>query len=424
MKKLRWKFIGFASLSVTILLVLILGTINLVNFGLVASKADQITQAIADRGGSFNEGGGPNFNPPSQESNPGQASPQEGEESRPARPDDIASPDMVESMRYYTVKFDASGNPSFIDERISFLDATTRLNIASEAYKSGHNVGWKNSYYRFRVTTTSGQETMVIVVDASRELSPSFNVLNASLAGGAAGILVSFLVLIPLSKILVKPTEESIRRQKRFVSDASHELKTPLTIISANNEINEAIYGENEQSKTITRQVKLLNSMVAELNALAKMDEGSEKIAMADFDLADILADLVPPFETKFRAKGINLTTDIDENIPFHGSEKLCRTLFANILENAYKYGLKEASFSCKKENGRITIKLKNDAEDIPDGDLDRVFERFYRSDAARASQTDGSGLGLAMAKEIVLAHKGRCFAYGKDGKFNIKITF
>ena len=405
--KLRRKFVLFALLSVSGLLLLILGAINIANFALVASSSDEITQSLAQRGGRFE----PNQEGPGQQegaNNPGD----------PGRPDRPDSPDMQKSVRYFTVRFE-NGNPVMDVQSLDLISAQDALSWAKDVASKG-GTGWYRTYYRYRVYEKNAT-TYVTFIDASRELSPSYNVLTASLIGGFTGIVATFLVLIPLSKILVKPTEDAFRKQKRFVSDASHELKTPLSIISANNEIVEMTSGETEQTKAIGKQVKTMNALVKNLNALAKIDE-IEKLQTTSFDISLAVNDVVGGFARKAEQKGLRYNFEIDLKENYDGDEASLRTLFSTVVENAVKYASSHIDISFRKEGDRLVFVCRNDANGIEEGPLDMVFERFYRSPEARASGVEGSGIGLAMAKEIVTLHKGRIYAYGESGEFVLKV--
>ena len=416
--KLRRKFYLFASLSVSALLLLILGTINIVNFSLVASQADSITQNIADGGGAFPS------NEPGMLVAPGNS--QQGGDAKPsgqppARPDAPDSPDMKASVRYITLQYTETGAIVMEPTHLKLIDNATASSWA-EAVKGASQTGWHQTYYRFRKYTYNNA-SYVTFIDYARELSPSFHVLNGSIVGGLIGLAVTFLALIPLSKLLVKPTEEAWRKQKSFVSDASHELKTPLSIISANAEILELEYGENEQSQAIGRQNKTMNRLVKNLNALAQIEE-SGKPAFTTLDLSLIASEAISAIKTKAEARGLSLLSSIQDGITLSGYEPYIRSMLGNVLDNAAKYGQTTIEFALGKKGDRILIEVKNDASGIQEGPLDMVFERFYRSPEARASAEEGSGIGLSLVKEAVALHKGRVYARGENGFFILRIEF
>ncbi len=442
-KKLRWKLVAYATTSIFFFLLIILSTINLINFGTVADEADEITLSIANNGGKYKESDNP---PPNEGTEPQQSTsaeassedastvtavlavnsapagddggPGAGGQPTPVDPGGPGSPEMGESLRYFTVSFDSEGTGTLVVKKIMDETVSDANAITWASSLVGKGKGWTDTYFRFRSYTYEGKNYVTILY-FDRELRPSYRVLYASIGGGLGGTLVSFLLLIPLSTLFVKPLVASRKKQQRFISDASHELKTPLTIISANKEILEIEQGESEASKSIGKQVVRLAAMVKNLNALANMDEGVKPL-MGSFDLSRTCMEMVDAFQNNFEKKGIALETEIPETHPFTGDETMIRQLLSILLDNALKYSKTQAEFHLYSNGDRTTIKVKNDA-DVPDGSLDRVFERFYRSDEARASGNEGSGIGLSLAMEIVKTCGGRISAKGENGFFIIK---
>lgn len=404
-RKLRWKLVGYATASIFVFLLLILGSINLVNFGMVADEADRITQSIADNGGAFPDGPG------------GPIDPGSGQQPSPMDPGGPSSPEIAHSARYFTVTFE-NGQGSLLTKKIMDQTVTDEAAITWAKSLLGKEKGWTETFFRFR-TYAVEKKDYVTVLYFDRELGPSYRILNASIVGGLGGTLISFLVLIPLSSLFVAPLLASRKKQQRFISDASHELKTPLTIISAEKEILEIEHGESEASKSIGKQVARLSSMVKNLNALANMDEGVKPL-LGSFDLARTCTEMVDAFQGAFEKKGIAIETEIPASHPFVGDETMIRQLLSILLDNALKYSKTKAEFHLYALGQRTTIKVKNDA-DVQDGPLDRVFERFYRSEEARAGAAEGSGIGLSLAMEIVKALGGRISAKGEQGFFIIK---
>ena len=414
-QRFRRKFIAVATVAIFLLLAAILGTINIVNFTVLAGNADQVTSLLAAEGGQFNEPGP--FGPIPGEGEPGFA-PSEG-----GQPFDPISPETRMSTRYFTVKVDAAGTATMV--KMSFTERTVTpeeaLTWGASLAKPG-SFGWTRTYYRYRAYNYDNH-VYVSVIDYSRELSPSYRVLWASIVGSLVGVFISFLVLIPVSKVLVKPLETSVKKQQRFISDASHELKTPLTIISANNELIELEHGPSESTDAIDKQVSRLTVMVRNLNTLARLDEG-EKQVYGEVDLSALANEVISPFEATFAGKNIKFTTEIPDGMTLKGDQEELRKLLSILMDNAQKYALSSVEFHLYRAGERTAIKVINDAEGIEEGSLDRVFERFYRSDNARASNVEGSGLGLSIAKQIVFAHGGRIMAKGENGKFIIKAEF
>lgn len=410
--KLRKKFVLIASLSVFVLLAAILTAVNLANFLTVASNADRITLTIAESGGRLNEQqvGDETI---SYEATVDPNVPGPGGD-EPRGPD---SKETLASIRYFTYSFDASGNGTQVALNMSLVNNEEALSWSKELLSAGE-IGWSRTYYRFRKYELNSS-TYVTLIDESRELEPSYTVLWGSLIGSSIGMAVAIVAIVFISKWVFKPLEESQRKQKRFISNASHELKTPLAIVSANAEILEIEHGEDESTSTIKKQVKRMNEMVKNLNALTKIDE-IERLETSSFSLSNAAIEIANSFDKAFKNKNIDYRVNIKENVNFKGDESLLRETISVILDNALKYSISKTEFSLKENNGRIVLEENNDA-DLPDGPLDMIFERFYRADSSRAS-VEGSGIGLSIAKEAVDIHKGRISAYAKDGVFHIKI--
>ena len=233
---------------------------------------------------------------------------------------------------------------------------------------------------------------------------------------GLAAVLV--LVVI-FSRMVFRPVEESIQKQKRFITDASHELKTPLTIIDANTEVLEMESGESQWTKSTRKQIQRLTGLVQQLVTLSRLDEEKGVQDIAEFNLSEAIADSVQPYEALAQTKGKNLVLEIEKNIFYAGDEKSVRQLTGILMDNAVKYSSEKGNIRLilKKKGKKILLEVYNDADELPQGKLDVLFERFYRLDSSRNSGTGGSGIGLSVAKAIVQAHKGKITAENKNGK-------
>ena len=272
--------------------------------------------------------------------------------------------------------------------------------------------GW-HQYYKFRLETIiTGESTEIVVglLNASDSLYSIFSVILISAVIGLTSFLLVLLIVILASKRAVKPIAESYIRQKQFVTDAGHELKTPLTVISADNELLRILCGDNEWSDGIDRQVTKMNGLVQNLIALAKMDE-EQKPVFASFNLSDAVYDTVMPFENLILSREKYITVDIAENIFYTGDESRLRQLVSILMDNAAKYCDEKGAISvCLRADRLIRLQISNDYDAVNTCDLEQIFQRFYRTDKARTP--DGSyGLGLSIAKSIVAYHKGTIHA-------------
>ena len=399
-KKLRQKFILISFLSVFVLLAAILSTVNIVNYVRVANEADAITLVLAENEGRF----------------PGQNNPRPGEGSE--MPGGKETPF---DSRYFTVTYRDDSVVSFNLGFIASVDETKAKEMAATAY-ARKGVGFYDSF-RYRVSEKSDGTTIVIFLDYSRQLSPTMTFLWMSLLVGGIGLALVLAALILVSKKVVAPIVKSQEQQKRFVADAAHELKTPLTIISANNEILEIENGENESTTAINHQVERMRQMVQNLTSLARLETEKSKVIFARFDLSGAAKEIASSFVSAFENAKKTLTLSIEDGLTYQGEEGAIRNLISIFLDNALKYSLTRCEFSLKKENKAIVIECRNDAKEIGDGNQNQVFDRFYRSSSVRGSSIEGSGIGLSIAKEIADLHKARIKAYGENGDFCIKVT-
>ncbi len=210
---------------------------------------------------------------------------------------------------------------------------------------------------------------------------------------------------------------ESYEKQRRFITDAGHELKTPITVIDTSAEVLELEQGENQWTKSIRHQAARLASLTENLISLSRMDESSS-LAMVDFSLSDAVEESADALRALLETGGRSLRMDIEPHISCRGSEQHIRRLVGILLDNASKYAVpdSEIMLSLKKQGKSAVLICENQADDVAPGDHDEFFERFYRADASRSSETGGHGIGLSMARAIVQAHRGKISAFSPDG--------
>ena len=416
LKKLRIKFITIAMIAIFLSLTAIIVTINAVNYAAVVNSADEVVNFLIQNDGKFPVGPQDNVGPNARDDGPPER-----------RPENYVLPDKMSketpfNTRFFSVTYDKNGTVIEADLNSIASVSEDEAKEMSAKILSKNRVSGTYSIYRYHVKTFSSGEKMVLFVDISNQLEPIKGFIEISLIVMAVCMVLSFVGLFLISKPLLKPIAESYARQKRFITDAGHELKTPLTIISANNEIQEMETGETESTKVIAKQVSRMTNMVKNLTELAKMDE-DEKLFSSTFFISDAFEEVCASFENVFKRKNITFTFSTPGGVTYHGNEALIRRLFSLLIENASKYSLTQAKAELTKKNKKICLTVENDAAGIQEGSQEKCFERFYRSEEARAGDTEGSGIGLSTAKEIVRAHKGKITAEGtKDGHFRINV--
>ena len=207
--------------------------------------------------------------------------------------------------------------------------------------------------------------------------------------------------------------QESINKQKAFITNAGHEIKTPLTIIDANTDVIELTSGETEWTKSIRNQIRRLTKLTEELVGLAKLQEIDELQERQKVAVSIVLRETCEQFETVAKMHGKELVWDLQDNLWMYGDEAMLERLFSILLDNAVKYADEKAriSVSAKKNGKYIQIEVRNPAENMKKGKHMDLFERFYRADASHNSATGGHGIGLSNAEAIVELHKGKMTA-------------
>lgn len=427
-KRLRQKFVLVAMLSVAAALVLILVVINVVNYQSVCRMADDRIEAIVQNGGSFPSVFG------ADEARVGQEETSDAsvvilEELSATyidrsfdldkRAADIMDKEAPYDTRYFTVTVDDDGAIVGVD--VNHVAATTAQDACAYALQvsvSGAKRGFYGAY-RYRVVDAD-EGSLYVFVNCSRELSNFEAFLGASAAIGVGAWLLLLVLVVIFSRIAVRPIVESYRKQQRFITDASHEIKTPLAVIGAANDVLEIEAGESEWTQSIAAQVTRLKSLTERLVFLARMDEGATQFEKTDLDLSELAEYASEPFCAVAESRGRKLVRDLESGLHVQGDISALSQVVELLLDNATRYASdgSEIELALKKRSrGGVTLQVSNAVDAMPEGDLKRLFDRFYRADTSRNSQTGGSGVGLSVAQAIVEAHGGSIRAQALDAR-------
>ena len=458
-KTLRKKFIAIAMLSTALVLFIIIGAINIANYINTNANLDARLELIAYNGGTFpdmNDDGSapavPDISSEAPDSSTTDMAPAPDGSTVPndstvpdgsTAPDDSMVPPAPDSgssfddqygrhgidketpfeTRYFSVLLYENGNVSTIDTgKIASVSTSEAGDYATSLYGKGKTKGFIDQYKYLSVSTsnTNGDNMVLYVfINCSKELMTIRTYALASIGISIIGLLVVFVLVCFFSKTVTKPMAESYEKQKRFITDASHEIKTPLTIIDANTEVLEMMKGENEWTVSIRKQIARLTSLTEKLVFLSRMDEDSTRLEMLEFNISDAILDTAMPFETVAESKGKTLDISVAPDINYTGSETNIRQMVSLLLDNAIKYSSENGSIRLNfSTNGKLKIlSLWNTVDEIETGKLDYLFERFYRIDKSRNSKTGGFGIGLSVVQAIVQAHNGKVTAKSEDGK-------
>lgn len=408
-KKLQRKFVAVAMLSLFIVLLIIIGTVNILNYTRMTDDAQRTINILKENDGSF----------PKPDMKPGH-----GKEMFKGM-----SPEAPYESRYFSVLMDGSGNVSTIDTgKIAGTDTDEAAEYAAKVLECGRTSGFMGQY-RFGIKDKDNGK-LIIFLYCGRELSNFRAVLLISVGISFVGMLAVFLLLIFFSGRIVKPVSESYEKQKRFITDAGHEIKTPITIIDADAELVGLDCGENEWLEDIRKQTKRLTALTNDLIYLAKMEEGQKSSTKIEFPLSDVVEETAESFRARAVNENKKLDIDIQPEITYCGDEKAIRQLVSILVDNAVKYsdGIKIISVKLEGQGGTsklskgFRLQVFNSCEHIEPESVKHLFDRFYRAEQSRNSQTGGYGIGLSVAKAVVDAHKGKITADTADGK-SLRIT-
>lgn len=327
---------------------------------------------------------------------------------------DFINNDTPFTTRFYTVSLDENGlYQSSSTEFVSDISETDAEHSAEEVLKKGKSRGWYGDF-RYKVYEKDGNKQIIFISGKNHRFS-SNEFMKSTIRIFGIGSLAVLALIIILSKFAMRPTAESYQKQKQFVTDASHELKTPLTLILTNIDIAESELGQNEWLDDIRSEGERMSKLVNRLVTLSRMDEEKALGSFNEFDLSGTVSDTVSEFTELASIYGKNLTADIDKGIKYHGDESEIRQLTAILLDNAVKYCDEGGSIKAVLSQKKYPIlTVTNSYKKVDNIKLDRLFDRFYREDTARTAGS-GFGIGLSIAQSITEHHKGSIKAVKAD---------
>lgn len=297
------------------------------------------------------------------------------------------------------------------------------IEYTKKALNSGETFGEIGNYEYYIRTQKFGK--LIVFMDIKPFQQSNRNLLKTTSLIGISTILALILLSIFLSKWLVKPVKITFDKQKRFISDASHELKTPIAVISANSDVLEAEIGENKWLSYIKGETSRMSELVSELLCLARIDDKSgRRPAFEEFSLSDVFLQTVLPFESNIYEIGKTLEVDAQPDIKYKGDVSAIKHIITILVDNAIKYSDEHGHISLKlyTHGSKKIIEVYNTGQGVPKDKLNKIFERFYRQDEARDRSSGGYGLGLAIAKANAEVHGGKITAQSEPGKW-IKFT-
>jgi len=407
-KQLKKRFIIVTAVSISLVLLVLLGAINTINYQNTMTKIDNDLTFIENNAKSVTVEKDTLTKIGSQLEL------------------DIGVPDDPNRnfARAFTATVDSSGEVTAVDTTYySILSEEDAISLAQEAIDAETSRGFIGDY-KYSYNASDHQVTLL---DCSVELNTIENLLIISIFAFIGGVILVVVLVSLMMGTAIKPIVESYDKQKQFITDVSHELKTPLTIIETNTELTEMENGESKWTKNSHKQVKRLQKLTNDLVTLTRMDEEQEKLMMTQVNISEVANDVIMGYEPLCVAVNKTLKTDIVEASRIKGNRDSIEKLISILLDNAIKYANDQGTIemTLKKTGKKNILTVSNTVDEIEPGNHNEYFERFYRSDKSRNSERGGHGIGLSIAKAIVYQHKGKIKAESKDGKsLKIEVIF
>ncbi len=397
-KKLRRKFILLSALSVFFVLAITMGAINITNYVSVENNASGVLTEV------INEG-------PKKQDEPG-GRPGEG-------------PMDLRQEHYFIATFNNDGTLIQLDNRQMFAFSEQECkDLATKVY-TGELSGGKYDTLRYTKALKNDGTTSVGFLDIKEKLESARKFLFLSLGISAGAYLVLIALIIFASKIAFKSSEEAYLKQKRFITNASHELKTPITVINADLDLIEMDNGKNEWTDSIRDQLTRLTEMTNQLVTLSKLEEEDPtKYPFSDFSLNDVCKATADSFAPSFKKEGIKFAYNITGNLTMHGNQRLIDELIHIFLDNSLKYtggDNKSSYFTVSENKNKIEFRFSNTLDKDDEVDPKQIMDRFYRSPS---NKKEGSGIGLSIAQEIISLHKGKIHVDKNNSTLSFVITF
>lgn len=407
-ERLRKRFIRIAVLSVALVMLLLSVVVNVSNYVSVNADVDSLLAMISEEierpvgvphgNDGFRDGIHEGEMPPDGEPN--------WFDERGGRRFNSETPF---STRYFILYYDEAGELLATDlTHIAAVDEDEVSEYLSVAVKHGEGSAYYGGY-KYRVSPFGNGACKAVFMDCYSQIRSVRNVALLTLAADTFCLLLVYVLVVIFSKRAIDPVVKSTRQQKQFITDASHELKTPLTVMTTSLKVLEMEVGQSKWIDKATAQTQKMTELVNSLVTLSRMDEEQPPAAMTEFNLSAAVGETVDSFRDSAEAEGHPIKAEITDGIFYCGDETAMRQLVSILMDNALKYALPdgEIALSLKREHRGIILRQSNPCEELGEGEEKKLFDRFYRADPSRSSEKKGFGVGLSMARGIVEMHKG-----------------
>ena len=394
LKRMRWRFIGAAMAAFTAVVLTLLCTINIWNASAVAGRQDDALTRLAEA----------DWRAPQND---------DQDQNRPFFEDWAHfSPEVRYSLRFFSVEYDADGALLQVNQdNIASVSESDAQAYAESALARGKTRGYVRAY-RYLIQRTDGGTT-VLFLNSERELQAAHSLLLITISIAFVSLMIVFVLVMLFSRRAIAPYLKNMEAQKQFITNASHELKTPLTAISASADVLALEYADNEWIRGIQSQTARLARLIGNLVTLSRLNEENPFPVRAEFSLSDALWEISEPFASLARAKGKRYSQNIEDGLSLTGDRTAVQQTVSILLDNALKYSTDGGciDLTARHCGKRIEIAVANAIPPSTKIDVSRLFDRFYRADESHSNIVNGSGVGLSIAKATVQAHGGRITA-------------
>jgi len=300
----------------------------------------------------------------------------------------------------------------------------TTVDKILKSNKESGKVDISNSNYSY-LKANSPFGTKIAFMERSQYDNMLFQLFKTLILIGFISLIILLLISIYLTNKSIIPIKETFEKQKQFIADASHELKTPLAIIKTNTSLilshpDSTIKSQSKWINYINSQTDRMSELISEMLSLAKMDTAENQLPLSPINVSKVIESMILMFDAVIYENNIELETNISKNLFINGDKESLKKLFSIIMDNAIKYTDKNGNITVSlfPEKNKVKMIIRNTGEGIAPENLERIFERFYRVDSSRDRETGGYGLGLSIASSIVKQHKGKIYAKSKVGEF------
>lgn len=325
-------------------------------------------------------------------------------------------PRSLDSIDFFVIMADDNG------KYLSSLNNDTLTEDAAQHYidtilSHKKTIGMTDNFSYCTKKKSNG--TLMVLTDRTSEINIMNKLKRTTFFIGMVSVILLSAAAYFLSGLIVKPIKDTFEKQKQFISDASHELKTPLTVISTNADVLSGEIGDNKWLNYIHDQINRMNVLVNDLLDLSRLENKTSNFIKTEFDLSQAVTNAALPFECQAFESNKNFVLNIDDGITVMGSEQHIKQMAGIFIDNALKYSKDGGTVrvSLSKDDGKAVLSVYNTGAGVKDSEKNRLFERFYRSDESRNRTTGGYGLGLAIAKSIIDKHKFKITVENEEGK-------